>query len=60
MSVTTPATPKKIEWRATRQTGIGHAFTGKGPALCGEPNQPEKFDWPRRDRCVDCDEKARA
>jgi hypothetical protein len=47
----------QIRWRATKSDGIGHAFAGKGPAMCGEANQEERYDWPRRERCVPCDEK---
>lgn len=50
--------PVVVRWRATNQTGVGHAFTGKGPALCGVANQEERYDWPRRDRCDDCLAKA--
>jgi hypothetical protein len=62
-TVTPPTRTKgvavQIRWRATKSDGIGHAFTGKGPALCGEPNQEERYDWPRRERCVPCDAMAR-
>lgn len=48
----------RIRWRATKPDGIGHAFAGRTrPALCGAKNEDERFDWPRRSRCLACDER---
>ena len=43
-----------IHWRATAPDGIAHAYQRLPHALCGQPNQPERFDWPVHGRCVDC------
>jgi hypothetical protein len=44
----------KLIWRATQPDGIAHAFGQLPFALCGQPNQPQRFDWPAHARCVDC------
>ena len=51
-----------IVWRAVLPNGIGHAFprTGKGPALCGVPNQDRRFDYGSTSRCGLCRSAATA
>ncbi len=45
----------QMRWRATGPDGVGHAFHGSLPhASCGARNQPERFDWPIRERCPEC------
>lgn len=46
----------RIHWRATAPDGVAHAFTNVPHALCGVPNQPERFDYLMRSRCPTCRE----
>jgi len=49
------ATGPRTRWRACAPDGIAHAFAGPtARALCGHPNQVERFDWPARVRCALC------
>lgn len=49
-------------WRALAKPGVAHAFIGGPgtPALCGQRNASERYDWPRRSKCADCAAKAAA
>lgn len=50
------ATLAPTRWRAPLDDGVGHAYPARsrGPAVCGMPNQDERFDYPMRMRCAIC------